>query len=172
MKYFGRLRKAGAVLMIYALSVSTFGQGAVAKADLSGTWALDKARSEGLPPGMDQTLTLKQTGDRVEVEAKISGPQGEQTVTDGYILDGQPKDFEPALVGGGKGKGKRTSTWAADGGGFDASEEATLQGPDGEETVKATRRWRLSPDGKTLTIEMSFEGPGGGGKSKRVFTKK
>lgn len=172
MKYLGRLRKAGAVLMIYALSVSTFGQGAVAKADLSGTWALDKARSEGLPPGMDQTLMLKQTGDRVEVEAKISGPQGEQTVSDGYILDGQPKDFEPALVGGGKGKGKRTSTWAADGGGFDASEEATLQGPDGEETVKATRRWRLSPDGKTLTIEMLFEGPSGSIKSKRVFTKK
>lgn len=172
MKYFGRLRKAGAVLIIYALSVSTFGQGAVAKADLSGTWALDKARSEGLPPGMDQTLTLKQTGDRLEVEAKISGPQGEQTVSDGYIIDGQPKDFEPALVGGGKGKGKRTSTWAADGGGFDASEEATLQGPEGEETVKATRRWRLSPDGKTLTIEMSFEGPGGSRKSKRVFTKK
>lgn len=164
-----RTRMLSVVLMFACCGIAA---GAAAKVDLSGTWALDKARSEGLPQGMDQTLTVKQTGDRVEVEAKISGPRGEQTVSDGYVLDGQPKDFEPALVGGGKGKGKRTSAWTADGDGFDASEEATMQGPDGEEKVKATRRWRLSPDGKTLTIEMSFEGPGGVVKSKRVFTKK
>lgn len=146
--------------------------GASAKADFSGTWALDKARSEGLPPDMDQTLTIKQTGDRVDVEAKISGGRGEQTVNDSYVLDGKEQDFTPALIGGGKGKGKRTSAWTADGDGFDAAEEATLEGPEGAETVKAKRRWRVSPDGKTLTIEMTFEGANGPVNSKRVFTKK
>ncbi|HEX8294323.1 MAG TPA: hypothetical protein VF570_21385 [Pyrinomonadaceae bacterium] len=145
---------------------------AAAKADFGGTWALDKARSEGLPPDMDQTLTVKQAADRVDVEAKISGGRGEQTVTDSYFLDGKARDFTPALVGGGTGKGRRTSAWTAEGDGFDATEEATIEGPEGAETVKATRRWRVSPDGKTLTIEMTFEGANGAVKSKRVFTRK
>lgn len=161
------------VLSIVLMLISpVLAVGALAKVDFSGTWALDKARSEGLPPDMDQVLTIKQTGDRVDVEAKISSDRGEQTVTDSYILDGQSKDFTPALVGGGTGKGKRTSKWTADGNGFDATEEATVEGPEGPETVKATRRWRVSPDGKTLTIEMSFEGPNGLVNTKRVFTKK
>lgn len=156
-------------LLVFAFFVPPAG---AAKAELGGTWVLDKTRSEGLPPGMDQTLTVKLEGDRVDVEAKISGPRGEQTVNDSYVLDGKAKDFTPTLVGGGKGKGQRTSAWTAEGDGFDASEEATLEGPDGAETVKAKRRWRVSPDGKTLTIEMSFEGPNGAVNSKRVFTKK
>jgi len=161
-------------LLSAVLAFAFFGAaaGAAPKADFTGTWALDKERSEGLPPGMDQTLTIRQTDDRVDVEAKTSGAQGEQTSKDSYVLDGKERDFTPVLVGGGTGKGKRASKWAADGDGFDAAEEATVEGPEGVETIKATRRWRLSPDGKTLTIEMSFEGPGGAGRSKRVFAKK
>ncbi len=159
-------------MLSVVLAFAFCGVAAAGKVDLSGTWALDKGRSEGLPPDMDQTLTVKQAGDRVDVEAKISGPQGEQTVRDSYVLDGKAKDFTPALVGGGTGKGKRTSAWTAEGDGFDAAEEATLEGPEGAETVRATRRWRVSPDGRTLTIEMSFEGPNGVVNSKRVFTKK
>lgn len=120
---------------------------------------------------MTQTLTVRQTGDRVDVEAKISGGGGERTVTDSYVLDGEAKDFSPALMNGGKGKGERTSTLTADSSGFDATEEATFEGPEGAQTIKAKRRWRISPDGKTLTIEMSFEGPNGTINSKRVFTK-
>lgn len=164
--------KATMLTIVLTFTLSALAAGAVTKVDLSGTWVLDKAKSEGLPPDMSQTLTIKQTGDRVDVEAKISGERGEQTVTDSYVLDGEAKDFTPALVGGGTGKGKRTSTLTADGSGFDATEEATIEGPEGAETVKARRRWRISPDGKTLTIEMSFEGPNGTVNSKRVFTKK
>lgn len=164
--------KAKVLAIVLTLALPGLAAGAAANVDLSGTWALDKARSEGLPPDMDQTLTIKQTGDRVDVEVKVSGARGEQTVSDSYVLDGKEQDFAPALVGGGTGKGKRTSKWTAGGDGFDAAEEAKVNGPEGEETVKATRRWRLSPDGKTLTIEMSFAGPNGAVNSKRVFTKK
>lgn len=164
--------RTGMLSVVLAFACCGLAAGALAQADLGGTWVLDKARSEGLPPGMEQTLTIKQTGERVDVEAKISGPRGEQTVNDSYVLDGKEKEFTPTLVGGGTGKGKRTSTRTADGDGFDATEEAKVNGPEGEETIKATRRWRLAPDRQTLTIEMSFEGPGGAAKSKRVFTKK
>jgi hypothetical protein len=38
------------------------------------------------------------------------------------------------------------------------TEESVLNAPDGgEATVRAKRRWRLSADGKTLTIEMETE---------------
>lgn len=146
---------------------------AAQKVDFSGTWALDKERSEGLPPGMDQTMTVRHSGDRVEVDAKLSGPRGEQEVKDQFVLDGKEAEFTPPVLNGARAeKGKRTSKWSADGKGFDVSEEATIDGPDGPATVRATRRWQLSDDGKTLTVEMSFVGPQGSRNTKRVFARK
>ena len=40
------------------------------------------------------------------------------------------------------------------------------------DTIKGKRTWRLSPDGKVLTIEMDMTGKGGAIKSKRVFNRK
>ncbi|MFN2393841.1 MAG: hypothetical protein ABR566_18005, partial [Pyrinomonadaceae bacterium] len=64
-----------------------------------------------------------------------------------------------------------------DGNGFVVTEEAVLSAPDeGEATVRANRRWILSADGKTLTIEMVAENPNDASKprsrSRRVFVKK
>jgi hypothetical protein len=146
---------------------------AAQKVDFSGTWALDKSRSEGLPPGMDQTMTVKQTGDRVGLEGKVSGLQGEQAIKDGFILDGKQTEVtEPIRVGTQETKAKRTSKWSADGKGFDVLEEAPIQGEDGPATLKVTRHWQLSDDGKTLTVDMTLDGPRGVRKTKRVFTKK
>ena len=143
------------------------------KVDFSGTWTLDKSRSEGLPPDMDQTMLVKQAGDRVDVEAKVIGNQREQTIKDQFILDGKETEFEPPLLTGGQAsKGRRTSRWSADGKGFDVTEEATIDGPDGAENLKVTRHWQLSPDGKSLTVEMTFEGSRGARKTKRVFARK
>jgi hypothetical protein len=157
-------------LLMFALSAGIVG----AKANFSGTWMLDAGKSEGLPPGYNQTMTVTEKDDRVDAEAKISTPNGEQTVKDTYILSGKEVDFTPAVLGGGKAKnGKRTSKRTADGKGFEVAEQATLEGPDGDEaTVKVTRRWTLAEDGKTLTIEMIYDGPNGVSKTKRVFIKK
>jgi hypothetical protein len=64
------------------------------------------------------------------------------------------------------------STWAKDGAGFDVQEQAVVDGPEGEDEVKGKRTWRLSADGKVLTIEMDLTGKGGAIKSKRVFSRK
>ena len=143
------------------------------KPDFSGQWQLDPERSEGLPPGTTQLMTVKQSGDRLEVEIKVTGPQGDRTVSDVYVVNGNEAEFTPAIVGGGTPKnGKRTSTWAADARGFDSVEEATVEGDGGTDTLKGTRTWRLSEDGKLLTIDMHIEGGGGPMKAKRVFVKK
>ena len=144
------------------------------RADFSGTWTLDQEKSEGLPKGMQQSMLVKQSGDRLDVEVTVSGPEGDRTVKDVYVLNGKEADFTPPLIGGGTPKsGKRISTPAADGFGFNATEEATVEGPDGNvDTFKGKRSWRLAPDGKALTLELELNAPQGPMKSKRVFNRK
>jgi hypothetical protein len=78
---------------------------------VSGTWMLDKSRGEGLPPGMDQTMTVVHTGDKLSLETKLITPEGEQVVADSYMLDGKEAEFTPKTPGGQAGKGKRTAKW-------------------------------------------------------------
>jgi hypothetical protein len=159
-------------VMVFAFSVGTV----AAKADLSGVWTLDTGKSEGLPPGLIQTMTVTQKGDLVEIETKSKvGENQERVGNDSYVLDGKEADFTvPLLPGAAPKKAKRTSKWIDDGNGFDVTEESVLNAPDGGEvTARATRRWRLSADGKTLTIEMETEhSRRGTAKSRRVFVKK
>ena len=141
-----------------------------ANPDFSGTWALDKTKSEGLPPGMDQTMTVKQTGDKISLETKLTTEQGEQTVPDSYMLDGKETDFTPKAPNGATGKGKRTAKWTTDG--FEVQESVAFDTPDGNVTVKMSRKWTLSADGKTLKIEITAENPNGTQHITRTFNKK
>ena len=158
---------------LLALSILIAPAAAPAPPDFSGQWELDAAKSEGLPPGLKQSMTVKQTGDRIEVETKISGPDGDRTVNDTYALDGKPAEFTPAmLVGGGKAKkGTRSASWSADGSGMDITEEAEVENSEGTDTIKGKRTWRLSEGGKVLTIEIDLAGQRGAMKSKRVYRK-
>ena len=141
-----------------------------AKADFNGTWTLDKANTEGLPPGMDQIMTVVQTGDKLSLETKLISEEGEQVVADSYTLDGKETDFTPRTPGGQSGKGKRTAKWTADG--IEVTEMSTFDGPQGPVNVQMQRKWVLSADGKTLKIELVAEGPQGKQQIKRTFIKK
>ncbi len=147
-------------------------EGNTSKVGFSGTWTLDKSNSEGLPPGMDQTMTVVQTGDKLSVETKLITEQGEQVVPDTYVLDGKEVEFTPKTPGGQSGKGKRTAKLGADGNSIDVSETATFDTPEGALNVQATRKWTLSPDGKTLKIDMTVDGPNGKQVLKRTFIRK
>jgi hypothetical protein len=143
-----------------------------AQSDLTGTWVLDVTRSEGLPPNASPTtMTVRQTGDRVEMEIQLQTPNGEQTITDVYVLDGKQTDFRPPVPAEANARGTRTSRRMADGNGFESRERATMQGPEGEVTITAGRKWTLAPDGKTLTLELTINGPQGQMKSTRVFAR-
>ena len=160
--------------IVAILSLGHFASGAATeKPNFSGTWELDATKSEGIPEGMQQVLTVKQVDDRIDVEIKMSGPQGDRTLPDAYIVNGKEVEFKPPVVSGGNPKGgKRVSTWAKDGAGFDVQEQAVIDGPEGADEVKGKRTWRLSPDGKVLTMELDMVGKGGAIKSKRVFNRK
>ena len=147
-------------------------EGNTAKVGFGGTWTLDKSNSEGLPPGMDQLMTVVQTGDKLSVETRLITEQGEQVVPDSYILDGKEVEFTPKTPGGQSGKGKRTAKLGTDGNSIEVSETATFDTPEGAVNVQATRKWTLSPDGKTLKIDMTVDGPNGKQLLKRTFIRK
>ncbi|MCA1564751.1 MAG: hypothetical protein LC803_03790 [Acidobacteria bacterium] len=165
-----RKMAAGSVA-VALVALSLVVAAAAAKADFNGKWVMDKTKSEGVPPTMEQTMTVTQTGDKIELETKIAAPQGERVIKDSYTADGKETDFTPQGPQGVMGKGKRTAKWSADGAALEVNETATLEGPDGSDQVTATRKWSLAADGKTLTIEMTFSGEQGVQKTKRVFVK-
>jgi len=176
-KTFGSLSACLSLLLVSAIFSTVVNQqpkteGTTAKGNFGGTWALDKANSEGLPPGMDQLMTVVQTGDKLSLETKLITDQGEQVVPDSYILDGKEVDFTPRTPGGQSGKGKRIAKLSADGNSIEVSEDSTFDTPEGAVNIKATRKWILSTDGKTLKIEMTIDGPNGKQTIKRTFIKK
>ena len=158
--------------ILFALSILTAPAADPARPDFSGRWELDAAKSEGVPPETKQSMTVKQTGDRLEVVTKITGPQQDRTVNDTFTLDGKPAEFTPAMLAGGTAKnGIRTASWSADGSGMDVLEEADVETSQGADKIKGKRTWRLSEGGKVLTIEIDLAGDRGPIKGKRVYLK-
>lgn len=156
------------VTFVFSLSLSAL----AAPPDFSGTWALDRSRSIGLPPGMEQTMTVSQTGDKIELETKVITAQGERVIKDVYQLDGKEAEFTPQVPQGQTGKGKRTAKWLPRGNGIVVSEETTVETDKGPVTSQLTRKWILSPDGSTITIDMYHDTPRGSFETKRIFVKK
>jgi hypothetical protein len=142
-----------------------------AQTDFSGMWVLDASRSEGLPEGIEQTMTVKQSGDRIEIETHSRTPMGERRTPDVYVLDGTETEFQPALNVEASATGRRTARWLESRSGFETTETATVEGPDGEITITAVRKWTLAPGGDALTIELTSSSPQGEMTITRVFTR-
>jgi hypothetical protein len=166
-------RKIAAGSVAVALvALSLVSAAAAAKADFSGKWVMDKAKTEGGAEGVEYSLVITQTGDKIEVQTTVKGPRGERVVKDTFIADGKEVDFTPPIPQPDvTAKGKRTTKWAADGMGLEVNEAATLDGPQGPAEISATRKWTLAADSKTLTMEMAFSGEQGVQKIKRVFVR-
>lgn len=158
----------GIVVFVFCLSFLTIGAMAQ-KEEFSGKWKLDAAKSVGLPPGMNQEMTVTQTGDAIKIETKLITDQGDQIVPDAYTLNGKETDFEPVFPGGAKGSGKRTATRTENG--FEVVEKSSVDTPEGAITLEIKRNWQLASDGKSLVIEMTVKGPQGEQRSKRTFKK-
>ena len=160
-------------LLVIALCLCLASVAALAavKANFSGSWTMDKSRNEGVPPDMEQTMTVTQQGDSVSVETKIITDQGDQMIASAYVLDGKEAEY-PVSRAMGEGKGKRTAKWTADGNGFEVTEEEKVDTPNGQVTLKFARKWAMAADGKSLTIELDVASPTGKQHSKRIFVKK
>jgi hypothetical protein len=164
------MKKSALVSIVELLCVLSVGL-ATSKPNFSGTWVLDKNRSFSNPAGLDQTLTIVHTGDQIKLEGKLITPRGEQPIDESYTLDGKEAEFTPPGAPQGS-KGKRKASWLADGRGVLVIDEVTRDAPSGPVTEQTTRKWTLSTDGTTLTIDYYFDTARGSFEAKRVFVKK
>ncbi|HEU0176847.1 MAG TPA: hypothetical protein VFV58_21475 [Blastocatellia bacterium] len=146
------------------LFATVFGFGGE-KANLSGTWTLDKDRSFSNGPEFDQTMTITHSGEKVKLDAKQKSPRGEVTINEEYSLDGKEVEFTPANPP--NAKGKRKATWLADGRGILVEDEIV----DGQATRRTARKMTLSSDGKVLTVDYFIDDNRGSFELKRVFNK-
>jgi hypothetical protein len=104
-------------VMVFALSAGNV----AAQSDFSGVWTLDAGKSANVPPGLIQSMTVTQNGDRVETETKSKVGEGQERVgKDAYVLDGKETDFTMAR---GAKKAKRVSKRTDNGNSFDVTEE-------------------------------------------------
>lgn len=160
------------IVLALAVSLSVAMSKTVTKTGFSGTWLLDKERSEGLPPGMNQVMTVTRTDNTIRVKTKLITEQGEQTVTDVYQVNGRETEFSAQSSGGETSSGNRVARWTTDGMGIEVHEVSMIGTANGLMPVETARRWTLSPDGKSLTIKMTVKGPRGTQQNKRIFIRK
>jgi len=158
-------------LLIFILALSAF---AATKPDFSGSWTMDRERSFGLPGDMNQTMTVKQTGDQIDLETKLIQPGNERTVKDSYVLDGKEHEFTPPVPPNAPPnappvKGKRTAAWLPDGNGIIVTDISTTEGKDGPVTSQTVRKWTIT--GGELVIAMFVDTPTVSYEAKRIFKK-
>jgi hypothetical protein len=190
-------------LAILFAFVCLFAIGAAAqtkKADYSGEWTLDAAKSKlgerSRIEGMTMKVTQTEKELTIETTTKRTAPQGEMAGGSGV------SGSMPAPVGGGRVEGGRggmrggegTSVYSLEGkettaegvmGGkatlkakvekenkLNLSRTQTIDSPNGQAIVSIKEAWELSADGKTLTVRRDVESPRGTNSTEMVFTKK
>jgi hypothetical protein len=170
-----RSRLLQACAALAALAIATAASAAsAAKANFAGTWTLDVSRSEGLPPNLEQTVTITHEGDKLALVIKQKSQQGERTINETFMLDGKQADFNPPAPpppAPQPRNGKRTAAWLADGSGIEILDRWDVTTPDGDDTMEMKRKFTLAPDGKTFTVEQAFKGTLGLSQSRRVYVK-
>jgi hypothetical protein len=141
---------------------------AVPAPDFSGTWSLDKAKSEGLPPAManaDLSWVISVTDKAFKKEVKA----GAGAQTENYNLDDTEVN-EDVVMGQMTGKAKRKAKVM----GEMLELKSVMSGQrDGNTfTFTTTQHLELADGGKTLKVHQIRETPRGNQESKMVFTKK
>jgi hypothetical protein len=162
-----RILTTSFLVLLFAASFAI----AAPKADFNGKWMMDRDKSEGMPPGMDQVMIIKQAGDMINLDTRVlPDEQLGYTQSDVYVLNGQETVYTPRR-GGVDGKGKRTAKWIDEGMGIEVVEDVSFDTPQGKLDIQYIRKWLMSADGKSITIEMSQKDAKGTTRTKRIFMK-
>jgi len=183
-------RTAFAVLLVLALCAI-----ALAATDFSGTWVLDRSRSDqpqmGRPGGgggggggqgggprgeMAVTLVIKQTANDFLVTRKVSrGGQEMPPSEQKFTLDGKENKNTMQFGGRGGGEGRTSemvtkSKW--NGATLVVEGTQKMSTPNGDFDIGIKNEYALSDGGKTLTITSTRSQPDGDRTTKQVYAKK
>jgi hypothetical protein len=149
--------------------------------NLAGTWVLDRDQSEfpqrdgaegkrrhggmreSRGPG-EAKLTVAQDGNTLKVTRSLARNGKERTFTETYTLDGAEQTS--------KGHGGTVVTKALyDGDRLLVNTSQTMTTKEGERQMSRASVWTVSPDGQTLTIQTTMQGPRGERQMKTVYQK-
>ena len=159
-----RIVKKSLIPFVAAAAVFLLSQSPVraAEPNLSGEWKLNLAKSDygKFPTPLSVTRKIDHTGSKLLFTTMQKGAQGEVTSKLAYTTDGKESVNE---VAGGESKG--TAQWIGEMLTIESSR--VFQGA----TLKQKEIWRLSSDGKVLTIDSHVSIPNGEFDVKQVFDK-
>ncbi|MEW6207120.1 MAG: hypothetical protein AB1631_02050 [Acidobacteriota bacterium] len=158
---------AAMLSMVVGLAANTAGT------NFAGTWALDKAKSEGLPQQMadaDFTWIITQDDKQIKIEVKRT-PEGRmgpaQPVV--YNLDGSETTAE--ITGRMSGKAKRKAKWLDGGKILELGQVSDLEFQGNAFQSTQTDHLELAEGGKMLKVHRTGENPRGKQDYKMVFNK-
>jgi hypothetical protein len=159
-----RIVKKSLIPFVAAAAVVLFSGLPLTAADpnLSGDWKLNLAKSDygKFPAPTSVTRKIDHNSSKLIITTTQNGFQGEVTTKLTYTTDGKESVNE---VAGGQSKG--TAQWV--GGMLIIESSREFQGV----ALKQKEIWRLSSDGKTLTIDSHVSIPNGEFDVKQVFDK-
>src|SRR5882762_6238419 len=161
--------------MIFAIAVS-----AAAPANFSGTWTLDKSKSQGLDQRMQNAESIQwvitQNDKQISIESKVTGGQnagggggmrgGGMGGPRSYNLDGKEITTE---ANGGTSTTK--AAWSSDGQTLELSSIRAGSFNGNEFKATTNDKLQLSGDGKVLTVKRTGESPRGPVDATLVFNK-
>ena len=178
------MKKAFLIAGLTAAFVAAVLAASAAGANFAGTWALDKSKSQGLDPRMqnaDVTWVITQDDKQISIESKVTGGQppaggpgsgGGGRGTGGprtYSLDGKEVTSE---AGGQMGGSNTTKATRSSGGATLELSSVRTGNRDGQDfKFTTTDKLSLSSDGKVLTSIRHGESPRGTTDSTPVFNK-
>jgi hypothetical protein len=149
-----------------------------APADFSGTWEMDKSKSEmagGGQQGAPDSITWKvtQAKDTITIESKtVMGGQERPAQTLTYKLDGSETTGEIPGRGGQMQKVALKAKWQGDGKILELSRVRNMSAQGQDFTVTTTEHLELAEGGKVLKAHSSTETPQGKREQKLTFNKK
>lgn len=167
------MRRTTLVLVVVAALIFSMAANAAAPVNFSGTWVLDKSKTQNLPRQWENatsvTMEIKQDEKQITVETKAEGSQFPSQALS-YNLDGSESIVD--MQGRMPGKGTLKASWSKDGNTLELSRKQSGEINGNPVTIAATDKLTLAEEGKVLKIARTSESPRGTQESSLVFTKK
>ena len=175
--------------LMTALGLAVVAASAFAPANFAGTWSLDKTKSQGLDPRMQNaesvTWTITQDDKQISIDSKVvagappagapSGPGGGGGGMGGGRGPAGPRVFsldgKEATTEAQGGTNTTKTTWSGDGKTLELSAVRAGSRDGNDFKFTTVEKLSLSGDGKVLTDVRHNEGPRGAMDSTWVFNK-
>ena len=162
--------------------------------NFAGTWTLDKSKSQGLNPRLQNAESVSwvvtQTEKEITIDEKVTGggapggpgggapgaggPGGQGGGRGAMMVGPRTFNLDGSETPGDTGRGKfaRKATLSSDGKTLELVSKLTFQNMEGNEiTTTSSDKLTLSADGKVLTVVRHAESPRGAQDSTLVFNK-